>query len=211
MISYFISGLLTVSGGIFIYEVIANSDWTFAPQWNIFRSPLLVPLYIIGIIVMFAYWSKFSFSQDTYIKTTYRDGSSKTEKSYDISDVLFGHLILPLIGRFVIVPLMVSAVIYYPLMCVVWLVGGIFPYVLALIVLAIIVFSWTAYRHLTTGNQALVSGAVGIVFTLGFAFGSYVIEQGVPSTVVQQTFSSQNTTGSDDIEELEEINEDEFE
>lgn len=213
---YVISALVTISGGFFIYEVLANADWTFAPEWNMFKSVLLMPLFIIGIVVMLANWNKFSFAQDTYIKTTYRDGTSKTEKSYDIIDVIFGHFFLPLIGRFIIVPLIVSAMIYYPLMCVVWLVGGVFPYVLAVLVLGIVILSWTAGNLFQFRNQAVVGIIAGILFTAGFAYGGYAIEQGVAPTAFEHSSGSSTNqaedSSTDEAEfDEEDINEDEYE
>ena len=210
-----ISALVTISGGFFIYEVLANADWTFVPEWNMFKSVLLMPFYIIGIVVMLANWNRFSFAQDTYIKTTYRDGTSKTEKSYDIVDVIFGHFFLPLIGRFVIVPLMVSAMIYYPLMCIVWLVGGVFPYVLAVLVLGIIILSWTAGNLFQFRNQTAVGVVAGLLFAAGFAYGGYAIEQGVPPTAFEQSSSSTGHAEGSSIDDAEfdeeDINEAEYE
>jgi hypothetical protein len=216
IIGYIISGLVTISGGFFAYEVVANSDWTFAPEWNMFKSILLMPLYIIGLILMFANWNKFSFSQDTYIKTTYSDGSSKTEKSNDIIDFMFGHILLPIIGRLIIAPLIIAAFIYYPLMCIVWLVGAIFPYVLAAIVLGIIILSWALGNMFQLNNQGIVLAIAGILFTAGFAYGGYAIEQGVPPTFEQQPVSTSSQNAGDcQVTESEfedsEINEDEFE
>lgn len=180
VVGYIIGALVTISGGCFIYQIIANSNWTFAPNWNMFSSVLIVPLYIIGIFVMFANWSKFSFSQDTYIKTTYRDGSSKTEKSYDITDVIIGRFMLPLLGRFVIVPLLVSAIIYYPIMCLIWLVGSIFPWVISVIVVGIIAI---ALIFGSNPNKNLVIYSIAcLLLTAGFAFGAYYIHQGVVRT-----------------------------
>lgn len=216
IVGYIISGLVTISGGFFAYEVVANSDWTFAPEWNMFKSILQIPLYIVGLIVVFANWNKFSFSQDTYIKTTYSDGSSKTEKSNDIIDFMFGHIFLPLIGRLILAPLIISAFIYYPLMCIVWFVGSIFPYVLAAIVLGIIILSWVLGKLFQMNRQGAILGIAGAIFTVGFAYGGYAIEQGVPSAFEQQSVSTINpdvkdSKGAEGAFEDSEINEDEFE
>ena len=216
IVGYIISGLVTISGGFFAYEIVVNSEWTFAPEWNMFKSILLIPLYIIGLILMFANWNKFSFSQDTYIKTTYSDGSSKTEKSNDIVDFMFGHILLPIIGRLFLAPMIIAAFIYYPLMCIVWLVGSIFPYVLAIIVLGIIILSWVFGNTFQLNNQGIALMVVGILFIAGFAYGGYAIEQGVPPTIGQPSVSTsspntENSKMTDSEFEDSEINEDEFE
>lgn len=214
IVSHVINGLLTISGGLFIYQIIANSNWTFSPQWNMFDSILIGPLYIIGLLVMFANWNKFSFSQDTYIKTTYSDGSSKTEKSYDITDVIFGRLLLPLLGRFVIVPLLVSAAIYYPIMCLVWLVGSIFPYVLSFIIVVIIVALWLLCSSSDVSKNIIIYSVISFLLSAGFAFGAYYIHEGV-TPVYNVATPSYQTPQSDGFDEGEfgndEIDESEFE
>lgn len=214
IVSHVINGLLTISGGLFIYQIIANSNWTFSPQWNMFDSILIGPLYIIGLLVMFANWNKFSFSQDTYIKTTYSDGSSKTEKSYDITDVIFGRLLLPLLGRFVIVPLLVSAAIYYPIMCLVWLVGSIFPYVLSFIIVVIIVALWLLCNSSDVSKNIIIYSVISFLLSAGFAFGAYYIHEGVTPKYNDVT-PSYPTPQSDGFDEGEfgndEIDESEFE
>lgn len=209
IIGYVLNGLLTISGGFFIYQIITNSGWTFAPQWNMFDSVLLIPLYIIGLLVMFANWSKFSFSQDTYIKTTYSDGSSKTEKSYDITDVIFGRFLLPVLGRFVIVPLLVSAAIYYPIMCLVWLVGSIFPWILSCIILILIVALWMLCNSSDTNKNIIVYLVVSFVLTVGFGYGAYYL----CSEANSETYNHVETLSSGTDSEFEdaEIDESEFE
>ncbi|MBR1880178.1 MAG: hypothetical protein IJ804_05470 [Prevotella sp.] len=214
IIGYIINGLVTFSGGFFIYEVITNSDWTFAPEWNMFKSVLLIPLYIIGLIVVIANWNKFSFSQDYYIKTTYSDGTTKTEKSYDIMDFMIGHIILPLLGRFFLAPMIIAAFIYYPLMCVVWLVGSIFPYVLSVVVLGIVGVSWGANHIIQFKNSSVVLSLVGLMLIVGFSYGGYAIEKSMPASFVQPSEKSVAPVAVDSADEdteMEEINEDEFE
>lgn len=67
--------------------------------------------------------------QETIIETTYSDGSKKREKSNDIIDFLLGSVIVPLAMHFVVEPLLWAAAIYYPLMCIVALIGAVLPYI----------------------------------------------------------------------------------
>lgn len=173
VIGYTLCSLMSVCGCFLIYGVTESHNMEFSANWNMFDSILIWPLYIIGLVVMFANWNKFSFSQDTYIKTTYSDGSSKTEKSYDISDVLFGRLMLPLLGRFVIVPLLVSAAIYYPLQCVIALVGAIFPWIVSLIIVGIIAGIWI-WNHNESKNPIIFSAA-SLLLTICFGVGAYFL------------------------------------
>lgn len=204
-----LNGLLTISSGFFVYHIIAHSNWTFAPNWNMFNSIFIIPLYIIGLIIMFANWSKFNFARDTYIKTTYSDGTSKTEKSYDITDVIFGNFFLPFLGRFVIVPLMVAAVIYYPIMCIVWFVGSIFPWILAILIAGLVACAWL---FSSAWESHFIIYLVSVLFiTIAFAYGGYYISQ-IVSLSYQYTPSNEVTTGVDiDGSEYDEINIDESE
>ena len=179
------------------------------------RQKLLDAAWLTAITQLLAI-SLVDWSQSVDIKTTYSDGSSKTEKSNDIIDFMFGHILLPIIGRLIIAPLIIAAFIYYPLMCIVWLVGAIFPYVLAAIVLGIIILSWALGNMFQLNNQGIVLAIAGILFTAGFAYGGYAIEQGVPPTFEQQPVSTSSQNAGDcQVTESEfedsEINEDEFE
>ncbi|MBQ6768137.1 MAG: hypothetical protein IJP46_05625 [Prevotella sp.] len=177
--------LISLSGVFFIYAVISTGSLKFSANWNMFDSILMWPLYIIGLIVMFANWNLFSFSFDTYEKTTYEDGRVEVKRNWDIMEWMLGHIIFPFFGRFFLVPIMVAAIIYYPLMCIIHLVGSIFPYILSLIVICIIVVSWkfTSWFHFRYHSILIV--LVGIFFTATFVIGGYIIADPGPSTVGQ--------------------------
>lgn len=175
IVGYVVATLITCSGGWLIYEILFNSNITFSANWNMFDSILIWPLYIIGLLVMFANWSTFSFTFDFYEKYTDSYGNSVTKKSWDIIDWMIGHVLMPILGRFFLVPIMVAALIYYPLMFIVHLVGAIFPYILSLIIIIIIGCSWmfTSWFQFRYHSIALV--LIGIVFTGIFTLGATVI------------------------------------
>ena len=149
---YIIAIAITCAAIYFIYQLLFNSDISFSANWNMFDSIFMWPLYIIGLVVMFANWNLFSFSYDTYDKITYGDGRVEVRRNWDIIEWLTGHVLIPILARFFLVPIIVAAIIYYPLMCIVHLVGAIFPYILTLIVIGITIVSWrfTATRRLTS-------------------------------------------------------------
>ena len=180
-----------------------------------FDSILMWPLYIIGLLVMFANWNKFSFGQDTYIKTTYSDGTSKTEKSYDIIDVIFGRVMLPILGRFVAVPIIVAAIIYYPLMCVVHIVGWAFPYLVSLLAIGVIGISWVLPSKLQMNNRSIILLLLAIVFSAAFGYGGYAIgnnesgdaaasrENGLPEVDITQFENTSPSQQKIDLSEFE--------
>lgn len=172
---YFVGTIVTCSGIYFIYQLLFNSDISFSASWNMFKSILMWPLYIIGLIVMFANWNRFSFSYDTYEKTTYSDGRVEVKRDWDIIEWMMGHVLAPILGRFILVPLAVAAAIYYPLMCVVHVVGAVFPYIVSAIVLVIIVVSWMFTRWFQFRNSSIVLVLTGIALTVAFAWGGYAI------------------------------------
>ena len=134
---------------------------------------------------MFANWNLFSFSFDSYEKTTYEDGRVEVKRNWDIMEWMLGHIIFPIFGRFFLVPILVAAIIYYPLMCIVHLVGSIFPYILSLLVLCIIIVSWkfTSWFHFRYHSIFIVF--IGIVFTVVFVTGGFLIGDPGPSMVEQ--------------------------
>ncbi|MBE6259700.1 MAG: hypothetical protein E7107_02580 [Prevotella sp.] len=172
---YVVSTVVTCSGVYFLYQILFNSDISFSANWNMFDSILMWPLYIIGLLVMFMNWNLFSFSYDTYDKITYNDGHTIVKRNWDFIEWILGHVIAPIFGRFFLVPIIVAALIYYPLMCIVHLVGAIFPYILALIVVGIIFVSWkfTSWFQFRYHSWLLV--LVGIVLTISFSWSGYVL------------------------------------
>ena len=140
-----------------------------------FDSIFMWPLYIIGLVVMFANWNLFSFSYDTYDKITYGDGRVEVKRNWDLIEWLTGHVLIPIFGRFFLVPIMIAAIIYYPLMCIVHLVGAIFPYILSLIIIGITVVSWKFTSWFNFRYHSVLLVFVGLFFTVAFSWAGYYI------------------------------------
>lgn len=172
---YVCTGCVTLSGLFLCYELVFVSGWKISAEWNMFKSWLIWPLYIIGLIVAIGNLGKNHYSQDTIIETEYSDGTRKREKSYDITDVMFGQIIAPLLGHFVLEPLVVAAVIYYPLMCVVAFVGRFVPYILAALVLSACfgTFRFTSIVGSAKGSVLIV--LLAVFLSGGFGYGGYAI------------------------------------
>lgn len=172
---YVATALISVSGVFLCYEMIVDSGWEIEAEWNMFKSWMIWPLYVIGLVVAIGNIGKSHYSQDTIIETEYRDGRVTREKSNDIIDVMFGHIFLPLLGHFVLEPLVIAALIYYPLMCVVALLGQLVPYILTVVVLAVCfgAFKFTALVDRRSGSVIVVVAT--LMLTAGFGYGGYAI------------------------------------
>lgn len=203
LVGYIFAALITIVGLFLIYKVITTDILVFKANWNMFDSVLMWPLYIIGLLVMFANWNLFSFSYDTYDKITYSDGRTEVRRNWDLIEWLMGHVLIPLICRFFLVPIIIAAIIYYPLMCIVHLVGAIFPYIIAFLVLVIIFVSWkfTSWFHFRYHSLLLV--IVGIVITISFSWGAYELGNGIigdpgPETVTTVFIGDGDDNDGDD-------------
>lgn len=197
---YVVAAIVTLSGGFLIYEVLFNSDLTFKANWNMFKSPLGNLCWMIGFVCAIIFWGKMGHWSRTPV-TEYRDSSGrliKREEDYDVMEQSFAKILMPLIGHFGIEPLVYGALIYYPIQCVIALVGAIFPYVLSLIVLVIIVGAWlfTSKCHFRYHSAVLVLS--GVLFTAGFAWGGYALMTAQPGSTIQMLTGSNGSayTGS---------------
>lgn len=125
--------LVAVSAGFFIYEMFTTGDFGISVQWNIFRSKWFSPLCVIGLLLAILNWGKFGhWSFKTVNVYEDRYGNRREEESKDMGDTMMGGCLMPLIGHFIIEPVVYACIIYYPLMCVFAVLGIILPYVIAL-------------------------------------------------------------------------------
>ena len=118
---YIVATLITSSGVFLIYEILANTDLTFSANWNMFKSPLGNLCWFIGLFWAIIFWGKFGHWSATPITKTYdRYGNlKKVEEDYDVSNQMFAKILMPILGHFVIEPIIYGAIIYYPIQCMV--------------------------------------------------------------------------------------------
>lgn len=184
---YLIAALITIAGGLFIYEVVTTDALVFKANWNMFKSPLGQICWFIGFIWAMLWWGKFThWSATPVVETRDRYGNLiERKENYDVTEQMFAKWLMPLLGHFVIEPLMYGAIIYYPIQCIIALVGAIFPYILSLIVLGIIVGAWLFSRTFQFRYHSAVLVILGILFTVAFAWGAYAIGKSVPGSTIQ--------------------------
>ena len=187
IVGYVFAALITVAGFFLIYEVITTDALVFKANWNMFESPLGSLCLFIGFFWAIAWWGKFTHWSATPITKTY-DGYGnlkKVEEDYDITNQMFAKFLMPILGHFIIEPIIYGAVIYYPIQCIIALVGSIFPYILSLIVLGIIAGSWMFTRIFLVRYHSIVLVAMGILFTVAFGWGGYAIGKSDPDSPIQ--------------------------
>ena len=157
-----ITAVCAIMGSV---SMIIAGDTSMSIEWNMFKSVLFYPLFFIGIIASF--WQKFS-SYDTYnVKKDSSGNEISREKSGDITDFLMGHVIMPLVTRLILFPLMVAAIIYYPLMGLLSLLGVILPYLLA-ILLVVSVFFYYKYANILVFKKKRYLWIPGLTIVLLF-------------------------------------------
>jgi hypothetical protein len=110
---------------------------------------------------------------------------------------MFAKILMPFLGHFVIEPIIYGAIIYYPIQCIIAVVGAIFPYILSLIVLGIIAGSWMFTRIFQFRYHSVVLVAMGILFTIAFAWGGYAISKSEPGSTIQMLTS--DTSSSSEV------------
>ena len=203
---YIFATLITLSGAFLIYEVLSTDALTFKAQWNMFKSPLGNLCYFIGLIWAIAWWGKFTHWSATPVKR-YVDSSGRVireEEDYDAMEQGFAKFLMPFIGHFIIEPIMYGAIIYYPIQCIIAVVGAIFPYVLSLIVIAIMVGSWLYTKKVTMRYRSALLVVCGLVFTLAFSLGGYAIHRSGPGATIQMLADTQGEDYDDEEDEFDE-------
>ena len=198
IVGYVFATLITVAGLFLIYEVVTTDALVFKANWNMFKSPLGNLCWFIGFFWAIAWWGKFTHWSATPITKTYdRYGNlKKVEEDYDVSNQMFAKILMPFLGHFVIEPIIYGAIIYYPIQCIIAVVGAIFPYILSLIVLGIIAGSWMFTRTFQFRYHSVVLVAMGILFTVAFAWGGYAIGKSEPGSTIQMLTSNAGDSSS---------------
>ena len=133
-------GIVAACSLFFIYEMFTYEGFGISANWNIFTSWLCGPLYVFGLIMAIVKWGAFGHWGATPYDV-YEDeyGNKKAVRNNDIVENLFAQIVLPILGHFVIEPLVYACIIYYPLMCIVALFGVVLPYALSLLLIGVCV------------------------------------------------------------------------
>lgn len=192
---YVCAGIVTLTACLLIYAVLTNIDsLTFKANWNMFKSPLGSLCLMIGLLCAIIFWGRFGhWTRKPIIETRDRYGTLLERKeNMDIIEQLFAKVLMPLLGHFVLEPIIYAAAIYYPIQCIIALVGAVFPYILTAIVVAIAVASWFFTRKLHFRYHSVVLIAATVLFTVSFSLGAYAI---LGDNAFESTDNISNVTG----------------
>lgn len=208
---YVLAAIITVTGGFLVYEVITTKALTFSANWNMFNSAFGSFCIIIGFILAMVWWGKLGhYSAKPIVETRDRYGNLLERKeNYDVIEQGFAKFLLPILGHFVFEPILYGAIIYYPIQCVIALVGAIFPYVLSLAVLAIIVGSWLFTRYIQFRYRSTLLVLCGLVFSVAFGWGGYAIMKSGENSNIQMLADNQQVSlpiSSEQIEVIDDAN-----
>lgn len=207
--SYICGTLVAASSLFFIYEMFTAADFGIEIQWNIFKSAWFSPLFVVGFILAIVNWGKFGHWGGQPVNI-YKDkyGNKYAERNDDIMDNMFGHIILPLLGHFVIEPIIYACIIFYPLMCLFAILGFILPYAITLILISISVFIFLSPKH---ANGVAYRSVVLVLLTLlmggGLSWAGWSMESSKGNDYSFQTTSPeteeeiQTTTSTDNTDE----------
>lgn len=189
-----ISGFISLSGVFLVYEVLFDCDLTFKAQWNIFKSPLGSICIFIGFIWAMLWWGKFThWSATPVVETRDRNGTLVDRKeNYDVTEQLFAKFLMPLLGHFVIEPIIYGSIIYYPIQCIVAIVGGVFPHILSILIIGIIVACWVYAPNLQIKKRSWLLCIAGFVLTLAFGWGGYAIRQTTSGNEIEMLTNTQS-------------------
>ena len=192
--TYVSSGLIGCASLYFIYMIFTTPDFGIEVQWNMFKSMLFGPLYIIGLLLSIVYWGKFGHWSGTPIIKTYDEYGNhiKTEKNYDIIETLLWKVVFPLLGHFLIEPCAYAALIYYPIMIVVAAVAAVLNYVLALLLIGVTVCMALYGQRLTHVRcHSLIVVVATLILAGGLSTWAYCM--GEPSGMARADLAGNDT------------------
>lgn len=136
--SYICAGIVGAVSLFFIYEMFTVDEFGFKVQWNIFKSVFFTPLYFFGLVMAILWWGKFThWSATPMVKYTDKNGNDHTDRNWDVSENMLWGVLMPIIGHFVIEPIIYASLVYYPLAFIFSIVGKLLPYILVLLLVAV--------------------------------------------------------------------------
>lgn len=210
--SYICGIFLAVSVAFFIYEMFTTTDFGITVQWNIFKSAWFGPLFGLGVILAIINWGKFGhWSSQSY--NVYKDGNGKKyiERNDDIADNMFTHILLPILGHFVIEPIIYACLIFYPLMCVFAILGIILPYVISALLIGIVIIPFLGVRYILQMRcRSLILFLVTFIVTGGLTWAAIsmqniegpqidIVETDTKSILDKSQDSNSTSTNTDDM------------
>ncbi len=156
------------------FIITAENDLDFKINWNMFKSVLIIPLFIVGFILGLG--QKFQV-YESVIET--RDSTSgrllKVERNDDITDSMMAGCLLPLLNYFVITPLAIAAIIYYSLMAIVYMFAVVFPFIITGFILLSLVFLYKILNKSVNNHYRYIIIPIVTVLFIGIYWLFYFL------------------------------------
>lgn len=155
-------GILAVCSLFFIFEMFTSDNFGIKANWNIFSSWLFSPLFVVGFITAIVKWGAMGhWGGKPYDVYEDEHGNKKVVRNDDVVENMMWQILMPILGHFIFEPIIYACIIYYPLMCVVALLGVVLPFVLtlALVALCVALFVFNKYIMKLPYRSIILVGA----------------------------------------------------
>jgi hypothetical protein len=159
-------GILAVCSLFFIFEMFTSDNFGIKANWNIFSSWLFGPLFVVGFITAIVKWGAMGhWGGKPYDVYEDEHGNKKVVRNDDVVENMMWQILMPILGHFIFEPIIYACIIYYPLMCVVALLGVVLPFVLtlALVALCVALFVFSKYIMKLPYRSIILVGATLLI------------------------------------------------
>lgn len=204
--SYICGGLSATCVGWFLFEMFKSDSFGITVNWNIFKSSWFVFFYIIGLILAIVFWGRWthwSYKEVTVTKDRFGNVIDVNDTS-DFMGTIWSQFVFPLLGHFVIEPIIYACLIYYPLMCVLALLGLILPYAITLILIGVLAMIFMSAKYTNIKYRSTILIMTTLLLTLGLGYSAYSMNQTrTEKDIFEGPYETQQTTSNKEAEEID--------
>lgn len=157
--------LLFISAVICSYLIITmEGEMGMKLNWNFFSSSFAFPLSILGFFLGLKIKTT---SYEPYIEyTNSNTGEKRVEKNLDIVDVIEAKVLMPLLQRFLIIPLVVGLILYYFIVICISVLGFLFPYFICALSIYLVFFLYRRYNLFSGRKYRVLLTIITSIFVL---------------------------------------------
>ena len=178
-------GVLAACSLFYIFEMFTYDDFGIKANWNIFSSWLFGPLFVVGFITAIVKWGAMGhWGGQPYDVYEDEHGNKKAVRNDDVVENMYWHFLMPILGHFVIEPIIYACIIYYPLMCVVALLGVVLPFIITLVLVALCVALFVFNKHiLNFPYRSIILVGVTLLLSVALTWSAINMESKKPKTL----------------------------
>ncbi len=171
-------GIIIASSLFYIFEMFTYDDFGIKANWNIFTSWLFGPLFVVGFITAIVKWGAMGhWGGQPYDIYEDENGNKKAMRNDDLVENMYWQFMMPLLGHFVFEPIIYASIIYYPLMCIVALLGVILPFALTVILIGICAVPFLFSKQLMKlPYRSIILVAATALLAIGLTWSSINME-----------------------------------